>query len=151
LLYSPDQKYLGIGKSLLFDLEKGSANFGDDKWMAFKDNPLSLTCTFDELIPVSSISLSSMVNTDPYLFPPSKIRIYGGKTENDLSLLGSLSPDGLRERSEQHFEFYEIKIEPADLKFVKIVVDPLKKIPMWHRGKGEKGWFFIDEVIISSN
>lgn len=151
LLHSPDQKYLGIGKSLLFDLEKGSANFGDDKWMAFKDNPFSLTCIFDEIIPVSEVALSSMVNTDPYLFPPSKIRIYGGKTEQALKLIGSLSPDGLRERSEQHFEFYEIEIRSTNLKYMKIVVDPLDKIPMWHRGKGEKGWFFIDEVIITSN
>lgn len=147
LTYAPDQKYLGIGKSLLFDLEKGSTNFGDDAWMAFKDNPFTLTCEFKKETPLSEVILSSMVNTDPYLFPPSGIKVYGGSDSANLSLLGSLSPREPRERIERHFEFYRIEFEATPIRFVKIEVIPLKRIPMWHQGKGERGWFFIDEVI----
>lgn len=147
LTHSPDQKYLGVGKSLLFDLTKGTTNFGDDTWMAFKDNPFSLVCEFDHEKIISEVILSSMVHTDPYIFPPSKISVYGGARPEDIKLLGSLSPTEPRERIGQHFEFYHIDLKPQSIKFIRIEVIPLKRIPMWHQGKGDRGWFFIDEVV----
>ena len=148
LLHPPDQKYLGIGKSLLFDLQKGSRNFGDDAWMAYKDQSFVLNCEFDEKVTISGVVLSSMINTDPYIFPPSSIRVYGGKNQNMLRLLGSLTPHEPRERIGQHFEYYKMNHDPIECNFYKIEVIPLRKIPMWHQGKGETGWFFIDEVVI---
>jgi len=150
LTYSPDQKYLGVGKSLLFDMKKGSTNFGDDAWMAFKDNLFSLICEFENEMVISQVVLSSMVNTDPYIFPPSNIKVYGGNSSDDVKLLGTYFPKEPRERIEQHFEFYTVDVIPASFKFIKIEVTPLKRIPMWHQGKGERGWFFIDEVVFVS-
>lgn len=147
LTHSPDQKYLGVGKKLLFDLTKGSTNFGDDAWMAFKDNPFSLACEFENEMIMSEIILSSMVHTDPYIFPPSKISVYGGISSDEVKLLGSLSPKEPRERIGQHFEFYQVSVKPQSIKFIRIEVTPLKRIPMWHQGKGERAWFFIDEVV----
>ena len=145
--YSADQKYLGVGKSLLFDMKKGSTNFGDDAWMAFKSSPFSLNCQFEDEVIFSKVILSSMVNTDPYLFPPSRIRVLGGNSPKDLKELGVLVPEEPKERVEQHFEFYQIEVDPTPHQFIKIEVIPLKRIPMWHQGKGERGWFFIDEVV----
>lgn len=150
LTYSPDQKYLGVGKTLLFDMKKGSTNLGDDAWMAFKDNPFSLICEFENEMVISEVILSSMVNTDPYIFPPSNIKVYGGNRSDDVKLLGSFSPKKPQERIEQHFEFYTVDLIPASIKFIKIEVTPLKRIPRWHQGKGERGWFFIDEVVFVS-
>ena len=147
LKFPADQKYLGIGKSLLFDLEKGSANFGDDAWMAFRDNRFILTCEFEEEVELNSIVLSSMVHTDPYIFPPSSIQIMGGLTDQDMKLLGSMKPEQPKERQNQHFDYIECNISPNPLKIIQIIVEPLRKIPNWHQGKGESGWFFIDEVV----
>ena len=150
LVNSPDQKYLGVGKSLLFDLEKGSGNFGDDAWMAFKDNAFVLNCELENEMIIKQIILSSIVNTDPYIFPPSSIEIFGGIQEGKLSRLHKSLPKGLRERKELYFKYYSCELEAIPVRHIKIVVNPLDKIPMWHRGKGERGWFFVDEVIISS-
>lgn len=40
----------------------------------------------------------------------------------------------------------DIKIDKVDVEAIKVVASPLKKLPNWHPGKGDKGWFFIDEV-----
>ena len=37
------------------------------------------------------------------------------------------------------------------VKYIQIIVKPLQKIPMWHQGKGERGWFFIDEVVFEEH
>ena len=61
--------------------------------------------------------------------------------------MGQFNPKKLEERSERYFDFYECQFDPIKVRFIEITVQPLQSIPMWHQGKGEKGWFFIDEVV----
>ena len=151
LTFEADQRYLGIGKELLFDLEKGSNNFGDDAWMAFREHPFELTCELAEATELSKVTLSSMVHTDPYIFPPVRIAVYGGSDEANLKLLKEYRPPRLKERADRHFKYYTIEFDATTCKYVKLVVEPNQKLPIWHRGKGEKGWFFIDEVLLASS
>ena len=147
----PNPKYAGKGKSLLFDLEKGSQNFDDSTWMAFKDENFILSCSWIEEVSLKSVILSSMVNTDPHIFPPSSIEIRGGSTLNNMQLLGSIKLSELLERQNKHVKYYECAVKPTPVKYLKIVVKPLQKIPAWHQGKGEHGWFFIDEIVFQEN
>ena len=147
LEHSPDPKYIGRGRSLLFDLGKGPTNFGDSAWMAFKDHFFILTCEFDQEVTFNNIVLSSIIHTDPHLFPPSSIQILGGLNKNNMKVLGSLKPEQPGDRLNQQFKYYECKVNPIPIKHIKIIVKPLRKIPAWHQGKGEIGWFFIDEVV----
>ena len=151
LTYEADEKYRGIGKSLLFDLEKGPANFGDNSWMAFTEEPFVLNCEFERDMSIRQVILSSMVHTDPHIFPPSAIKVYGGMKQSELKILGTFYPKALKERQDRHFKYYEIKLDTQAVKFLKIEVTPLRSIPIWHAGKGEKGWFFIDEIVLAEN
>jgi len=143
----PNQKYTGKGKEILFDLEKGLDDYTDSSWMAFREEPFLLTAEFDHEFILNGVILSSVVQTDPYLFPPSSIKIYGGRQKDKLILLGELNPEIPKERREKHLEFYTCTTIPASVNFVKIIVEPLQKIPIWHQGKGDRAWFFIDEVV----
>ncbi len=143
----PNKKYQGKGKALLFDLQKGLDDYNDSSWMAFREEPFILTCEFDHEFVLNGVILSSIVQTDPYLFPPSSIKIYGGQQSDMLKLLGELNPKVPKDRQERQIEFYTTSIKPASVNFIKIVAVPLQKIPIWHQGKGEPAWFFIDEVV----
>ncbi len=145
----PNSKYTGYGKSLLFDLKRGPQDdLTSDAWMAFREQAFVLNCEFDQGIALKKIILSSLVNTDPYLFPPSSIRIMGGNDLQHLKLLGSMKPKPLKKRKRRQFAPYTIELNSkTPVKYLKIVAEPLYKIPLWHQGKGERGWFFIDEVV----
>jgi hypothetical protein len=151
LVNPADKKYTGSGKLLLFDLKKGPMNFGDDAWMAFKDEPFILTCELQNEQKLDKIILSSMVHTDPYIFPPSTIKVYGGVNPTNLRSIGALYPEKLTERKDRHFRIYEVDLKGEGIKFLRIEVTPLSSLPVWHAGKGERGWFFIDEVILVEN
>jgi hypothetical protein len=144
----PNPRFTGRGKSLLFDNEKGPGDFGDSTWMAFREESFILDGAWEEPVTIEKVVLSSMVNTDPYLFPPESIKIRGGMDRSDMRLLARLDPEKLEERMDRHFRFFECIFDPATIRYLEIEVQPLERIPMWHRGKGEKGWFFIDEVVI---
>jgi len=143
----PNQKYEGRGKSLLFDLIKGPDNQSDSAWMAFRNDPFILTCEFDQEVILNKIVLSSTVRTDPYIFPPATIRIMGGMTSDEMKILGYVKPEQPKERLDPHDKYFECNVKSSPVKSIKIIVEPLQKIPAWHQGKGEPAWFFIDEVI----
>jgi hypothetical protein len=128
-------------------MEKGSGDFGDSTWMAFREESFILNAEWEEEVVIGSVVLSSIVNTDPYLFPPESIVIRGGMEKSDMNALARLIPTKLEERTDRYFEFYDCKIDPVAIRYIEIVVQPLQRIPMWHPGKGEKGWFFIDEIV----
>ncbi len=33
--------------------------------------------------------------------------------------------------------------------YLKVVATPVERLPKWHKGKGEKGWIFIDEIFLN--
>jgi predicted CXXCH cytochrome family protein len=147
----PHPNFTGRGEKLLFDLDKGIEVFGDSAWMAFREDDCILNCEWDEEVRLSTVVLSSIVHTDPYLFPPESIIVKGGMEKSNMRVLASIIPEKLEERAERYFNFYECQFDPVNVRYVEILVQPLQKIPMWHRGKGEKGWFFIDEVVFQAD
>ena len=151
LKFPPHSNFTGRGEKLLFDLDKGIDVFSDSAWMAFREDPLVLNCEWDEEIQINSVVLSSIVHTDPYLFPPESIIVRGGLSNSDMKVLASITPEKLQERSKRYYNFYECKFDPVVIRNIEISVLPLQTIPMWHRGKGEKGWFFIDEIVFQAD
>ena len=143
----PDKKYRGRGKAVLFDLQKGSGDYGDGNWLGFKDTSFKATMDFGKSQKMRGVILSTMVATAPYIFPPTKIRVYGGTSENRMFLLKELKPVPLREQSERVNKYFHLNFNPTEVQFLKIEAEPIPRLPIWHPGKGERGWFFIDEVV----
>jgi len=119
--------------------------------MGFRENNFILSCEWAKEVRVNSVILSSIIHSDPYLFPPESITVKGGMDKSSMKVLGRLIPEKLEERSMQYFKFYECQFDPLPVRYVEIIVQPLQRIPMWHQGKGEKGWFFIDEVVFQAD
>lgn len=44
---------------------------------------------------------------------------------------------------------FDFKFKVVTLRYLKLIANPVAKLPAWHRGKGDKGWFFVDEVIVN--
>jgi hypothetical protein len=42
-----------------------------------------------------------------------------------------------------------IPMDNEKKEYYKIIAKPVSKLPAWHNGKGQKGWFFIDEIFFN--
>jgi hypothetical protein len=82
--------------------------------------------------------------------PPQSFEVWGGTNKNDMKLLGKTKP---KQPVKEDDPFGNIAIEcnfPAtEVSCIKFVAKPVKHLPKWHPGKGEKGWIFIDEVLVN--
>src|SRR5688572_1530951 len=152
LLNQPNEKYKGEGAMTLIDAKKGTAdNFGDPAWLGFREQPFTALFYFDTAQTIGSISISYNKSVQAWLMPPAEIEIWGGDDKNKLKLLKKLSPSQTtkKEKDIVRVEGIKIDLEPSVFRCYKIVAKNLLKLPSWHPGKGNKGWFFVDEIFFN--
>lgn len=48
-----------------------------------------------------------------------------------------------------YIENYSCSFQQKKVAVIKPIVKPLRSLPAWRPGKGDKGWVFIDEVFLN--
>ena len=149
LLTATDPQYKGEGALTLHDGKLGNNNFRDGKWLATHGVPMEVLFYFKNPTSISSVNISSVVDIKSYLMPPQEIEVWGGETISSLRLLKRLKPAQPSKEAPLYTTGYDVDFQKSTLKVLKLVVKPVNKLPSWHKGKGDKGWFFTDEVFLN--
>ncbi len=146
----PDDQYQGDGAKTLIDLAKGEAtNFRSGKWLGFKNNKMQSLLLFNNSVTVKSITLSCLIDIGSYIMPPLSLEIWGGNEVNSLKLLNRIVPQQPSMQEPGYLKAYDLSFQPATVKYLKVIAVPVSKLPSWHRGSGDKGWVFIDELYVN--
>ncbi len=146
LINEPDPKYRKFGAKALTDEIKGEAgNFGMN-WLGFKDLPFKAGFYTSTSKMISQVVLSLADNTGSYIFPPTQIIIKAGDNPAQMQVVGKLKPEMPGENRSNAVIPYTVLITPGNYRYIEIEAVNIQKLPGWHRGKGEKGWVFVDEV-----
>ncbi|MCC6762600.1 MAG: chitobiase/beta-hexosaminidase C-terminal domain-containing protein [Chitinophagaceae bacterium] len=148
-LLPPDVSYKGNGAGTIIDNVKADKNFRSGKWLGYKENAMQTLLSFSKPQPVSSVTVSSMIDITSYIMPAMRIEVWGGNHPQQLKLLQSLVPPQPSKEIPSYLEAFELKFDTQTIQYLKLVAVPVSKLPTWHRGKGDKGWFFIDECFIN--
>jgi len=150
LLTPQDTKYKANGAKSLIDLDKSDLNFANGKWVGYRQNDMEAMLFFNKPIKVQSVTFSALLNISGFIFPPTKIDVWGGMDEKHLALLGSIVP---KQPTKDMIAIQNLALQcnfaPTEVKYVKFLAVPVHKLPDWHQGKGQKGWVFIDEVFVN--
>jgi hypothetical protein len=149
LLTASDPQYKGDGALTLHDGKLGSKNFRDGKWLAAHGVPMEVLFYFKNPTSVSSVNISSIVDINSYLMPPQEIEVWGGSNISSLRLLKRLHPVQPSKKAPLYTTGYDMDFQKSTVHVLKLIVKPVSKLPAWHPGKGDKGWFFTDEVFLN--
>lgn len=147
-LLQPDPAYNGEAK-LLSDLIKGETNFRLGSWLAWRQTRMEVLLLFAKPTTIKSITLSTLIDVGSYIMPPSSIEIWGGNDPKKMKLLGTVKPTQPTMVQPSSLRGFECKFDPSTVKYIKIVGNTVGKLPAWHPGKGDKGWLFVDEVMVN--
>lgn len=148
-LTKPNVRYQDEKGKLLVDRERGETNFQLGNWVAFRESRMECLLFFEKPVQVSSVGLSGLVDVGAYIMPPEVVEIWGGEELGRLKLLGTVKPPQPGKQVPSFMRSVECKFKPVSVKYIKIVAEPVKKLPSWHPGKGQKGWVFVDEVMVN--
>lgn len=149
LLNLPNPKYAKGASKTLVDLKKGVADNQDTGWLGFRENSFSTIFEFKEAKSLKDITISYLKKIDSYIMPPTSIEIWAGNTKNDLKLIQKNVPIQPEKSESSEVIGLSLPLNNVKYKFVKVVANPVGKLPNWHPGKGQKGWVFIDEVLFN--
>jgi hypothetical protein len=148
LLKPADKQYPGEGATSLTDLRKGIIDvLREPSWLGFRDNNFEAIFHFGNNPPAARKAVLSYAdNLGGYIFPPVEVEVWGGNNTSDLKLLSSIKPEQPQAYRSQKIDAITVSFKPANYQMIKLVAKPISKLPTWHGGKGQKGWFFVDEV-----
>ncbi|MEP6947830.1 MAG: chitobiase/beta-hexosaminidase C-terminal domain-containing protein [Ginsengibacter sp.] len=149
LVNTPDSIYKADGALTLFDTKKGSANFRDGKWLGYRQKKLEAFLYFNNPRSISSVNISTVIDIASYLMPPQMIEVWGGDNLASLRLLKRIQPEQPLKEKPAYLTGYDATFQPVKMKIFKIIVVPVPKLPSWHKGKGDKGWAFVDEIFLN--
>lgn len=149
LISQPAPNYKGIGGKTIIDKEKSDLNFRNGKWLGYQGNTMESIIWFRKPVMLQNVTISSIVDIGSYIMPPVSLEVWGGKEPGKLALLSKLTPEQPVKPDLPYLKGYECNFKPAEIQYLKIVAKAVPVMPAWHPGKGDKGWFFIDELFFN--
>ena len=153
LLQLPDPKYRATGPKTLFDYELGDKNFGNAKWLGYKDANMEMVIGFKKPTAIKEIYFNALVNLGSYIFPIVSIDVMGSMDGKNYTLVSKNNYPGVTDATPKTLNetkgFSCAISKPTPYKFYKLVATNLKKLPNWHPGKGTPAWIFIDEIFLN--
>ncbi|CAH0993965.1 hypothetical protein EMA8858_00070 [Emticicia aquatica] len=143
----PDPKYSGKGGVSLYDLKKGPIdNFSDKAWLGFREKEFATLFEFKNAKPMKGLIISCLQKMDSFIMIPAMVEVWGGNSKKDLKIIQKIVSK-LPTKMEGNANLgIQIPVNKGTFKMIKLVVKPIQKLPSWHPGKGQKAWFFVDEV-----
>jgi uncharacterized membrane protein len=146
----PERKYFAKGARSLYDHESGDVHYGSsDGWLGYRENPLEIAIEFHHPTELKSVTLSTRHDLGAHIFPAQRIQVWGGSDKNHLELLSTLQPAQPQAFIPPVQSGAECTFAPRQLSYLKIIAVPIPTLPSWHSNKGQKGWFFVDEILFN--
>ncbi len=148
LLTPPDPAYPGEGAKSLSDGRKGIADvLKEPSWLGYQKRPFEASFRFDDgNAPKRDVVISFGRSIYAHAFPPQSIEVWAGANDQSLKLLRKV--DVAQPANYVPVKVDQVAIPLGDEAYplIRLVINPLPKLPTWFSKKGEKGWFFVDEV-----
>lgn len=145
---APASNYAASGALSLVDGIIGSEDFHDGYWLGFEGSDVVANIDLEKPSPVKSISVRFLQNTGSWIFLPEEVTFTLLSSERKVLIQKTIKTDVTWEVKGTIIEEFKTETESVNAQYILIAAPGLKEIPSWHEGAGEKGWLFVDEVII---
>jgi hypothetical protein len=136
----PDPNYPGDGFKTLTNHILGDDNFRKN-YLGYNTDEITLDVTNTKNDTIQTLHLSDLVNQGAWIFSPSKIEIL---INNEVVTV--YTSDNCLKPADLGYTVLKIPIVRNLMQNFKVKIYPVKSLPEWHGGKGNKGWVFLDEV-----
>ena len=145
LLSEPCSRYSFDGARMLTDGLEGDLIFGSGRWLGFEGTDMAAAVDLGRKERISSAAVNICVNTADGVFDARSLKVY-------------VSDDGKRYRLAASEEYPEMTCETkmisrhflsfpeTEARYVKVVAETEKSIPLWSWLAGSRAFLFADEI-----
>jgi arylsulfatase A-like enzyme len=146
LRYPYSDRYPAGGDHALVDGIRGTSNFHDGVWQAFRGDDLDATIDLGQVQEIDRVAVSFFEAVASWIFLPEEVEISISKDKKNFQIIGSaadLKADEISAIAEAHFRFPK-----TTARYVRVYAKSIGLCPKGHSGEGQKAWLFVDEIII---
>lgn len=144
----PAGTYAGNGSNTLTDQQAGSLNFRDGQWLGYNKGPLTITLDLGQAKKTEEILVSTLTAAGAWIMPPTSISSQFSTDGQQYAEGPSLDIAEQKQTDPSGKVYYSLHTDGEKFRYIRLVIQPLKKLPGWHPGKGNAGWIFLDEIIV---
>lgn len=148
LLTPPDPKYALHADKILIDLDAGDPGDFGTRALGYQKNDAVVVLDMGKPTAMQGLKVLNLQNIGAYIFPPVQMQVWGGNSLQDWTLLTTKHDPMPIKMSASITPFLNMHFPAATYRYLKFSAKPLAKLPEWHPGKGQPGWFFMSELVV---
>ena len=143
----PNESYAHAQVNILHDGIGGIDNYRYGSWLGYNNDTATFEIAFQNKETIREVLISMLRDENSWIFLPEQVKLFAfDDTRQTFVFIASESFTHTSPASKQ-VDLHLLKLmKKVRTNRLKLVVTPLKTIPDWHSGKGEHGWFFVDEI-----
>ncbi|MCX6257229.1 MAG: DUF4838 domain-containing protein [Bacteroidia bacterium] len=142
-----DDKYPANGPNSMIDGVRGTTEY-HQLWQGWQGDDVEATIDFGKLTEVSKLTISCLDDNQSWIMAPKGFRIsYSTDGAHFTQLIEKENNEAGKKCDRQIFTFTIPLQQPVDLKYLKVIINNIGKMPAW-RGVDGNAWVFVDEIIV---
>jgi len=144
----PSPKYPAEGAASLIDGKIADAQ-GADIWLGFEGDHLEAILDLGESKSINKVFVHCLENNGPWIFKPVGIEVWTSVDGKKYTHQGKEYFPSNASMGEQKVHLLGCHFpQTVQARYVRVKVESPLKNPIWHPGKGQKCWIFVDELTV---
>lgn len=145
---TPNARFPGKGHLSLYDNEGGIADLHNINWTGYQGDSVVIDIELEKQSKITGVLGNFLQDHGSWIYLPEQIRLYyyseAAKAFKELAAV-TIPSDKVNSGSSC---VYQLLRPPTAIKTKKLrlIIQPLKKLPAIHPGAGQPAWLFIDEI-----
>ncbi len=141
-----NSQYIGEGPKTLNNNQGGIANHTLKQWLGYNEDSVTVFLSLKKEQTLKSVLFNVMQNQGGWIFFPSKIEAFAFDShQKEFIKIGNTAYQSQKNVDDMSCKPFIIKLNNTSTKQLKLVFHN-QKLPLWHTGKGNNSWIFIDEI-----
>ena len=143
----PHRRYRYGLPTCLTDGLRGTENFRNEAWAAWRGTPVDLLVEMSQEQTISSVAAGVLRNQMDNIFLPESLTVAVSCDGENFPEVASEKYD-VQEKAENCLVDLELTFPEVTAKYVKLTFVPLAQMPEWRQQDGNAAYAFIDEIIV---
>jgi Chitobiase/beta-hexosaminidase C-terminal domain len=143
----PNEAYTSTNTEILNDNIGGNMNLKSGTWLGYNNDTVEINIELSKKQNIHAVLVNILQDEGSWIFLPAQLQVnyYDEKLKNFVPIATTIFVSDTA--SPKQCKAAEIPFaKKINTDKLQLLLQPLKKIPDWHAGKGNHAWLFIDET-----
>ena len=134
---------------LLNDARGGIANYRSEGWLGFDSDTVWIEARWNKTQFIRGIGINMLRDQQSWIFLPRTIEIWAAEEASGEWKLVQERKLSSEQEAPKKLQLASFQFDKAiQSKAIRIRMLNVSKLPEWHSGRGQRGWLFVDELIV---